>query len=554
MCRPPLHSFIYMNHLTIEPLHSSFAKMRLFRPSITTLLFLESVVDASAINRLQLRDSKPPPTQQVFDGESVMFRQQGLCRLYDTNMEKRKSSMSLCDNVCGGDLFSRDAKVQGTVSVTCINLGGLPRDNALHPDPDGHEYRMGYCKCSFPVLEYAVEEFVNVVLPAIAAAACAVMYGAFKTIFETVLEVGLMFVPVIGPEASMALRVAVQAAKTLAENGGTALNFLQYYQNPCGPQGEEAMNIINTAFNPLSLATDAAGLAPPIPCPGGKICGKKSGGKSGDKPEAPNPPPNPPPKTPPSVPEPRPGTEPAPAPAPAPNPAPIQGSGARPNPGDAAGLELVPPIVSPPPSIPSQSPPSQPSASVTSTSSAEAPSKVDLSTSTDSIASITQAYNTGTSSVASKETVKSEAHGIWAQILAQINNKDDPSSQTAPTAIEDVEVTSTPSTTEESESNSPHSSTNSVEITGDPEFTETEPAESTLADKSNFVAQTTEENVAIEEPAATTDEATTEEKTEIAGKPTKSTKAKTPTKSAKSTNTESTKTTHQNSELQRHLS
>jgi hypothetical protein len=511
-----------------------------------TLLFLDSVVDANAINRLQLRQDLPHPTQQVFDGESAMFKQQGLCRLFDTNMEKRKSSMSLCDNVCGGDLFSREAKVQGTVSVTCINIdagGGLAQDNRPHPDPDGDEYRMGYCKCSFPVMEYLADEFVGVVLPAIAATACAVLYGAMKTIVETVVEVGVEFIPVVGPEASMALRVGVSAAKTLAENGGTALSFLDYYQNPCGPQAQEAMDIINNAFNPMSLAMDAAGLAEAIPCPGGKICGKKGGkGGKGDKSD-----PDPPPKTP-SVPDPAPGTGPAPGSAPASDSVPAPGSGARPNPGDAPGLVTVapgpataqapapsPPNASPPPSPPNPSPPnpsppnpsppspppliglfsqlvgaatpSQTPASPDPTSSTETPSQTDSSTNTDSTDSNPQASETETSPSAPKETELTETE---PEVPASTREPDS-EAQTA----EEATATEEPAAT-----------------TAEP----TETAEPTKSTKTKKPTKSVKSTTA--ESAETTEEALTEEPTETVEEPTKSTKTGKPTKSAMSTTKE----------------
>jgi hypothetical protein len=160
--------------------------------------------------------------------------------------------------------------------MSCVQLGGLPSDNKPAPDPDGDMYIMGYCKCDFPEVEFLAEEFIGVILPALGSAICATWYSAVKEIFETSLEIGASFIPVLGPEASIGLRMATQGAKTLAENGGTAANFLSWYQNPCGPRAQDEMDAISGAFNPLSAATDASGIALPIPCPKGKKCGKKT--------------------------------------------------------------------------------------------------------------------------------------------------------------------------------------------------------------------------------------------------------------------------------------
>ncbi|EPE30233.1 hypothetical protein GLAREA_12956 [Glarea lozoyensis ATCC 20868] len=240
-----------------------------------SLLVFGSIVNATTVNRLRARASIP--SQQSFDSESTMFRSQGQCRVYTANPTKGKAStMDLCSNVCGGDLYARAAKSSlDCVSVSCMGRGGLPSDNPSVPDPQNDLFVMGYCKCSFPVIEFMASEFAGVVLPKIATVACATFQTAIEGVLKEALEIGANFIPVIGPEASVGLRLAIQSAKTLTKYGGDAIDFVNYVSTPCGLGGQDVVNDINNAFDFLAKVKDAAGVAEALACPPKKSCGKK---------------------------------------------------------------------------------------------------------------------------------------------------------------------------------------------------------------------------------------------------------------------------------------
>lgn len=71
---------------------------------------------------------------------------------------------------------------------------------------------------------------------------------------------------------NVGMKAAVQAAKTVAENGQTASSFVQWFAKPCG--GGKYVNMINKIFDPLSNVPDS--VVPGLGCKSKKCAGRKN--------------------------------------------------------------------------------------------------------------------------------------------------------------------------------------------------------------------------------------------------------------------------------------
>lgn len=145
---------------------------------------------------------------------------------------------------------------------------GLEKDDVTDwfIDDDGDEWIPGECECDFPV----IEEIAKVVAEGLAKLdniICAVMLSAF----ETVAEIGLSFIP--GGQSVAAMRLAVQGAKTFAENGLGAANFFgDWIGAACGTSD---WNFDPTdVFNPLTKMPDSLGTSKGCVRKGKKGCKK----------------------------------------------------------------------------------------------------------------------------------------------------------------------------------------------------------------------------------------------------------------------------------------
>lgn len=104
-------------------------------------------------------------------------------------------------------------------------------------------------------------------LPSIAEIGCAILFNAL----DKVLEIGAVAIPGVGAEMDVGMKSAVQAAKTVAENGQDASSFIQWFAKPCG--GSKYVGMINKIFDPLSNVPDSA--VPGLGCRGKKCPGNK---------------------------------------------------------------------------------------------------------------------------------------------------------------------------------------------------------------------------------------------------------------------------------------
>ena len=148
-------------------------------------------------------------------------------------------------------------------SVPCIT-GGV--NIGTYTDPDGNQYHPGECVCDIPVLDELIGD-VLMALPSIAEIGCAILFNAL----DKVLEIGAVAIPGVGAEMDVGMKSAVQAAKTVAENGQDASSFIQWFAKPCG--GSKYVGMINKIFDPLSNVPDSA--VPGLGCRGKKCPGNK---------------------------------------------------------------------------------------------------------------------------------------------------------------------------------------------------------------------------------------------------------------------------------------
>ncbi len=201
-------------------------------------------------------------TKQQFDQTTQSFTHQGLCRLY-LNSNRERMGLEICAPKCG-DLVKKAKKAGDMTSVSCVTGGmNIPK----YTDPDGNQYQPGKCECDIPILEEIVDN-VLMALPAIAEIGCSILFSAL----DKVLEIGATAIPGVGAAMNVGMKSAVQAAKTVAENGQEASSFAGWFSKICGKGKYGSM--ISKIFDPLSNVPDSVVLG--LGCKGKKCSGRKN--------------------------------------------------------------------------------------------------------------------------------------------------------------------------------------------------------------------------------------------------------------------------------------
>ncbi|MCJ1361949.1 hypothetical protein MMC16_001050 [Acarospora aff. strigata] len=231
---------------------------------VPALLVIEwpFTVDTALVGPVQyLGPRQGRETKQQFDQTTESFTQQGLCRFY-LSPNRGPKGLEICAPKCG-DLVKKAQKAGDTTSVSCVT-GGM--NIPTHTDPDGNQYHPGKCVCDIPILEELVID-VLMALPAIAEIGCAILFNAL----DKVLEIGAMAIPGVGATMNVGMKAAVQAAKTVAENGQGASSFIGWFGKTCGKG--KYVNMINKIFDPLSNVPDS--VVPGLGCKSKKCPGRK---------------------------------------------------------------------------------------------------------------------------------------------------------------------------------------------------------------------------------------------------------------------------------------
>ncbi|KAL8710280.1 MAG: hypothetical protein Q9220_005050 [cf. Caloplaca sp. 1 TL-2023] len=204
-------------------------------------------------------------SQQEFDQTTASMKQQGLCRAYDGELWGEKS-LSTCESFCG-DLIKKARETGETKSLGCHSDGtGVLKK----VDPEGGLFLPGVCVCDVPALDMVVDD-VLMSLPAIAEIGCSILFGTF----DLILEIGVTAIPGAGPAMNAGMKAAVQAAKTIRDNGQDANSFFQWFSSPCG--NGKYVNQVNKIFDPLSNVPDS--VVPGLGCKKKQCARKVSSGK-----------------------------------------------------------------------------------------------------------------------------------------------------------------------------------------------------------------------------------------------------------------------------------
>jgi hypothetical protein len=358
------------------------------------------------------RQEKKPQDKLEFDQQTESFKKSGTCRLYDANgnKEKRKSSPDICESTCG-NLSDKVRDTNATASMSCSSLGPEAKERLWMLDPDGDKWSPGGCLCQIPLAEFIIDTVVAA-LPLIDDVLCV----GLTTAFREAMLLAVTAIPEVGPGASAGLRIAVQAAKTVADYGGTAADYMGWFSKPCGAGTEDIQAKADEAFNLMSYLPDKLEQAVSL-CPPNKRTGNR---KNGDPPQPGGSKPND------NKPKDNPATKDTPAtnnspPSPAPsNPAPSASVGQSPLSKVLPGSSTPPSPVSsnPAPSVsaspspssqvspgPSTSQPTSPSA----ITSAQPSGSLSLSPSNTVIPKKTSDKNTSPASVSSSKTTSSTA-------------------------------------------------------------------------------------------------------------------------------------------------
>ena len=121
----------------------------------------------------------------------------------------------------------------------------------IHQDEDGLEWTLGTCKCEFPLAE-AITDIVIQALEKLPNVLCAVALEATKLI----VDIGTTFIPGVG-QVKTATRMAIEAAKTIAENGLPAADFSTWVASTCKLEDWDFDPV--DAFIPLTEMPDSLG-------------------------------------------------------------------------------------------------------------------------------------------------------------------------------------------------------------------------------------------------------------------------------------------------------
>lgn len=177
------------------------------------------------------------------DGVLLNYARDGLGFYYYTGRENREKMMRPCKVWCpknGGD----DQAIGVRISVWCLfplhhtdceQCKGPPvaptdpkfDKSLLWEDDDGNPFVAGNCHCDFEFAEIVLDIVIEG-LSKLDKIFCAVMLTAFNTI----LNVGLMFIP--GGQVLGAAKRAVNGAKTFTENALTGASFFGDVGLPLG--------------------------------------------------------------------------------------------------------------------------------------------------------------------------------------------------------------------------------------------------------------------------------------------------------------------------------
>ncbi|EPE33290.1 hypothetical protein GLAREA_06302 [Glarea lozoyensis ATCC 20868] len=228
-------------------------------------------------DELARRAEKKPQDKLEFDQQTESFKKTGTCRLYDAtgDSEKRKSSPDICEATCG-NLSDKVRDTNATASMSCSSLGAEAKERLWQLDPDGDKWSPGGCLCQIPLAEFIIDT-VAAALPLIDDVLCVGLTTALR---ETML-LAANFIPNVGPTASAGLRIAVQTAKTVADYGGTAADYMKWFSTPCGEGTEDIQAKADEAFNLMSYLPDELEQALSL-CP---IDKKSKSRKNGDPPQ-----------------------------------------------------------------------------------------------------------------------------------------------------------------------------------------------------------------------------------------------------------------------------
>ncbi|KAF4550404.1 Hypothetical protein D9617_17g046720 [Elsinoe fawcettii] len=203
-------------------------------------------------------------TQEEFNGETVSFEKQGLCRSYKS---------------AGGDtLGTCRVYCNKQSNITCFGLfEGVSGREMTVLDPEGRLFSMGRCECKVPEIAVFLATEILEAMPLVAGIGCTILFGAL----QTVIDIGTTLIP--GGAAVKGVEKGVQAAKTLVENGNDAAGFTGWFSKVCNPTNSDAVAKINADvgkfFDPLAAAPDFIGVG------AGCVLKDKSKCKKNDKPQ-----------------------------------------------------------------------------------------------------------------------------------------------------------------------------------------------------------------------------------------------------------------------------
>ncbi|KAF4550506.1 Hypothetical protein D9617_17g047740 [Elsinoe fawcettii] len=212
-------------------------------------------------------DKNKGQDQKTFDQETTQFENVGLCRSYKTNNWNGRS-LATCNVYCKKPEAERDKqkgrgerrKIKrqdkpvgklGAEGVTCM---GDTTGNA--PDlkgPDGDIFTMGKCECSAPAIAKVIAEEVLKALPMLDNILCQVATQALSV----VADLGSVVFP--GGIAVKGVATMVKAAKTIVQNGDTAVGMTSWFGDICNPDNDPKVAAVlaqgDKWFDPLAMAS-----------------------------------------------------------------------------------------------------------------------------------------------------------------------------------------------------------------------------------------------------------------------------------------------------------
>lgn len=162
----------------------------------------------------------------VYWEETTKLYTSGSCRVWDNPAMNTGNNSLPCTDYC----MKQAGQGNGTSHKYNREYCQVVEPEVQEMSPGGDTYKIGACHCDLPEVVVELVEDVIEALPAIASIGCEIMMDGLGA----VLDVASFVVPEVGTPAEIGARAAVLFAKTVSENGGDALDFVNAITNPCG--------------------------------------------------------------------------------------------------------------------------------------------------------------------------------------------------------------------------------------------------------------------------------------------------------------------------------